>query len=674
MDFSHNSVGLSSGNLNFRDRSLSGLTTERGDSRHRMPGLPMSPGSSAMLSPNNLLNLYRTNPDMDLDFKDDCRGPMKLARTDSFINRQPDLKMQMANSGTLGSLVRSNSMLSDCRPGSPPTHSSPSDAALLGNETNFISDPRLIRNESIIACPQYFGGTSRSQSFHHQACSFRPSGLPLSMGREIMNQLGLHDVDRCSRHPFTLSQLRELQHHALIFKYMLNGLSVPTELIIPIRNSVVGLSRIGTGPHPLSNIGWGGYHLGFANNNDPEPGRCRRTDGKKWRCSQDVVPGQKYCERHMHRGRHRSRRPNENQTASSQSPAVVGSSSACASQVCLHTAPRRATPSSLHPAIALNSHSNNTSSGIGVKPCPGTDSPSGLGGISVDSSMDGSHFQLAFQSAASGTTGGLSPNDYRYMNGLTKPEIDLGPEQIFFSEASGSVRGISQESHSIGGLSMLSSVNNSWSCPISSKQQALLGSGFGAVESVTVSREAEGQPLRHFFDDWPRSRDPAALSWPNVEEDRSNRSSSTTQLSISIPMASTDFTAAAASSPRGKLSLSPLKLSMSRAGDDDPLGVQMGLGVGMGLSMNEDRHQQTNWIPITWETPVGGPLAEVLQSSTPRGCKSSGLNLMTDGWDNSPRASPRMASSPTGVLQNATFGSISDCSSGSSPRATKTQP
>lgn len=42
-----------------------------------------------------------------------------------------------------------------------------------------------------------------------------------------------------------------------------------------------------------------------------EPGRCRRTDGKKWRCRLDVVPDQKYCERHMHRGRMRSRKPVE---------------------------------------------------------------------------------------------------------------------------------------------------------------------------------------------------------------------------------------------------------------------------------------------------------------------------------------------------------------------------
>ncbi|XP_051137907.1 growth-regulating factor 9-like isoform X2 [Andrographis paniculata] len=41
---------------------------------------------------------------------------------------------------------------------------------------------------------------------------------------------------------------------------------------------------------------------------DFEPGRCRRTDGRKWRCGRSVVPGQKYCERHVHRGRQGSRK------------------------------------------------------------------------------------------------------------------------------------------------------------------------------------------------------------------------------------------------------------------------------------------------------------------------------------------------------------------------------
>ncbi|KMT00151.1 hypothetical protein BVRB_1g019700 isoform B [Beta vulgaris subsp. vulgaris] len=41
---------------------------------------------------------------------------------------------------------------------------------------------------------------------------------------------------------------------------------------------------------------------------DPEPGRCRRTDGKKWRCHQSVIPNEKYCGKHMHRGSKRSRK------------------------------------------------------------------------------------------------------------------------------------------------------------------------------------------------------------------------------------------------------------------------------------------------------------------------------------------------------------------------------
>ncbi|PWA57033.1 WRC-like protein [Artemisia annua] len=44
---------------------------------------------------------------------------------------------------------------------------------------------------------------------------------------------------------------------------------------------------------------------------DTEPGRCRRTDGRKWRCRSAVIPNQKYCLRHMHRGCNRSRKPVE---------------------------------------------------------------------------------------------------------------------------------------------------------------------------------------------------------------------------------------------------------------------------------------------------------------------------------------------------------------------------
>lgn len=54
-------------------------------------------------------------------------------------------------------------------------------------------------------------------------------------------------------------------------------------------------------------------YLNHSNNStvEPEPGRCRRTDGKKWRCKSAVLPGQKYCATHMHRGAKRRFTNNE---------------------------------------------------------------------------------------------------------------------------------------------------------------------------------------------------------------------------------------------------------------------------------------------------------------------------------------------------------------------------
>ena len=57
--------------------------------------------------------------------------------------------------------------------------------------------------------------------------------------------------------------------------------------------------------------GWNYLQMGLGRKIDPEPGRCRRTDGKKWRCSKEAYPDSKYCERHMHRGKNRSRKPVE---------------------------------------------------------------------------------------------------------------------------------------------------------------------------------------------------------------------------------------------------------------------------------------------------------------------------------------------------------------------------
>ncbi|KAI3806654.1 hypothetical protein L1987_22566 [Smallanthus sonchifolius] len=118
---------------------------------------------------------------------------------------------------------------------------------------------------------------------------------------------------------FTPSQWMELEHQALIYKYITVNAPIPSNLLIPIRKA---LETAAFCAYPGTNLrhaayGWGGFHMGFSNNSDPEPGRCRRTDGKKWRCSRDAVADQKYCERHMNRGRHRSRKPVEGLTGHS---------------------------------------------------------------------------------------------------------------------------------------------------------------------------------------------------------------------------------------------------------------------------------------------------------------------------------------------------------------------
>ncbi|MBA0603117.1 hypothetical protein Gorai_003274 [Gossypium raimondii] len=70
-------------------------------------------------------------------------------------------------------------------------------------------------------------------------------------------------------------------------------------------------------------------------------------------------------------------------------------------------------------------------------------------------------------------------------------------------------------------------------------------SDFNSGETV----KPEGQSLRPFFDEWPKTRD----TWSALEDDRSNQTSfSTTQLSISIPMASSDFSTTGSHSPHGE--------------------------------------------------------------------------------------------------------------------------
>lgn len=136
----------------------------------------------------------------------------------------------------------------------------------------------------------------------------------IKLGLGIGVGSGQSTVIKQGKSGFTPAQLRELEHQSLILKYMVAGLPVPVHLVLPIWKSVAnsfGSTDGGIYKQYPSFIGFSPQGFDYRNVMDPEPGRCRRTDGKKWRCSKDVVPDQKYCERHMHRGRQRSRKPVE---------------------------------------------------------------------------------------------------------------------------------------------------------------------------------------------------------------------------------------------------------------------------------------------------------------------------------------------------------------------------
>lgn len=189
------------------------------------------------------------------------------------------------------------------------------------------------------------------------------------------------------------------------------------------------------------------------------------------------------------------------------------------------------------------------------------------------------------------------------------------------------------------------------------KNSSLLDSrNYGSSQDLGEQDSESHHSVHQFMDDWPvNPADRSAMSWPEID-----MQSDRTHLSISIPMSTSDLISATSSPNHEKAMPSPLRLSHK----SDP--VQTNLGVGSFFS--EPTHKQSNSLPISWETSMGGPLGEVLHhrsNSASEGKNASVLNLMKDGWD----GSPPLGSSPTGVLQKTTFRSLSNSSAGSSPRA-----
>lgn len=365
------------------------------------------------------------------------------------------------------------------------------------------------------------------------------------------------------------------------------GMPIPPDLLFSIKRSYDSSLSTKLFSYQTSPLGWNPYHqLGYGKKIDPEPGRCRRTDGKKWRCSKEAYPDSKYCERHMHRGKNRSRKPVE----------VMASTTAEGGGGGATTVVNNNMNSGIHPSpmssISSITKQHNT-----------TPNPSGGGSIYFSSNVDnspslhsdmstnnsttahygrhyGTHqsdYQLLYPHSSSySRTPGIGTQDAaaaaaqnmifdsagsfrdRYYHGV-KEEVG---EHDFLTGSSGSVKGFSGGSsiddtpwqHNMNPLKMGTATTNS-SLYQQSKQRSdypylelksdnilkqqekqnqecyVWGRDFQRELSMKVDdqdRENQGnqKTTHHFFDEWPPKGGRDHSPWHD---------SSTTQLSISIP-------------------------------------------------------------------------------------------------------------------------------------------
>ncbi|KAL5192565.1 Growth-regulating factor 7 [Glycine soja] len=429
--------------------------------------------------------------------------------------------------------------------------------------------------------------------------------------------------------PFTSAQWRELERQAMIYKYMMASVPVPPDLLIP--TSLTSSSR--------SSCMDGGFNLRLANSTDPEPGRCRRTDGKKWRCSRDVAPNHKYCERHMHRGRPRSRKPVEVNT--NTTPTSINNNN---NNHQIKRARHECNNPFATPDVAV-AISNPTSR-------KGESSSHFLGSTTTQPYLKSplclANFGLkaaSFDSVAS-VSANKEPRGLEWMLNGDRISLDASNSQW------------QSLMHNKVGMSSVSSCNTTESQYLNSF--ALYSSGLEQQNRrhplflnplLVPMKNLQPEKPRGFID-----------AWSNAETAQSNANTNNKNSAASI----------------GKLSLSSLDLSMGGgAVSEDVDNVNMGLGLmeTYGKTHTDTKISLSNWHnPAPWvasSSTLGGPLAEVLRSSTVTATTNEATSnatsspaTTTHAESNSPLGT--MVSSPSGVLQK-TLISLSDSSNNSSP-------
>ncbi|CAM0943754.1 unnamed protein product [Alopecurus aequalis] len=388
------------------------------------------------------------------------------------------------------------------------------------------------------------------------------------------------------RCPFTASQWQELEHQALIYKYMASGVPIPSDLLLPLRRSFLLDSALATSPSlgfpPQAALGWGCFGMGFGRKaEDPEPGRCRRTDGKKWRCSKEAYPDSKYCEKHMHRGKNRSRKPVEMSLATPPPP----SSSASSSSSNVHSAINVATTTNSSPAPSYHRAVAHDATPYHAL----------YGGPYASAGRQQQHASAYHHAAAAAqvspfhlhldTTHPHPPPSYystmdhskdSYAYGHSVKEVHGGGEHAFFTDTTDrdvhhqhqhqhhasagqwqfkQLGGMEPKQHNptslfpgCGGGGYGNNTNNAaaaYAIDLAAKDQEdekerrqqqqhcfLLGTDL-RLDKPSCDDGAAQKPLRPFFDEWPHEKAESKGSWMGLEGE--------TQLSISIPMSANDL-------------------------------------------------------------------------------------------------------------------------------------
>ncbi|OIV96939.1 hypothetical protein TanjilG_00521 [Lupinus angustifolius] len=409
--------------------------------------------------------------------------------------------------------------------------------------------------------------------------------------------------------PFTSAQWKELERQAMIYKYMMASIPIPPDLLIP----TVSRSTLNSG-----------FNLRLSSN-DPEPGRCRRTDGKKWRCSRDVAPNHKYCERHMHRGRPRSRKPvevhiNNNNNNNNQNQIK-----------------RARHDSNPFPAsdVSVSISNNTTTKKDG---CASQFVSSGASNRYLDTSSLSLHHNFGvktgnFDSVAS-VSSNKEPRGLEWM--LNGDPISLGASdsefQCLMHNKVGNTEPQYLNSFGIYNSGVLDQQNR--------RSSMFLNALDFPMESLQSPKP------RGYIDAW------------SIEESNGNTNNKSNAASI------------------GKFSLD---LSMGGGCVHEDIGtIDMGLGLmenGNNTKQNDTKTHLSNWLTpssssSSWvaSTTLGGPLAEVLRPSTiTNDAASNQSSPVITHAESSSNTLGTLVSSPSGVLHK-TIASFSDSSSNSSPR------